>query len=184
MSLSSALVLRQNLRQQVTLHSSSYKFCAPCDTWSPVGDQETFLPAPSSCQERPGLLQGGRVLSHLLWIFVPLTSFSSSSSVIITVIHQTSVVMCCSNNWKIVSVFHLGEANASCVEQECRQLCWQTKEVVAIEPAAAAASARWRMPEGSGRREAGLRPDLAKVHLKGMISVSPDSCILPSAEKH
>ena len=49
MSLSSALVLRQNLRQQVTLHSSSYKFCAPCDTSSPIGDQETFLPAPSPC---------------------------------------------------------------------------------------------------------------------------------------
>ena len=56
-------------------------------------------------------------------------------------------------------------SNASCVDQECPQLCWQTKDVVAIEPAAAAASARWRMPEGSGRREAGLRPDLAKVHL-------------------
>ena len=125
--LSSALVLRQNLRQQVTLYSSSNKFCAPCNPCghliSSGGPGDLPPPGLQLRGGRPDLLLGGLTLSHLVWISVPFTSVSSSSSVIITVIHQTPVVTCCSNNWKIVCVFQLGEANASCVDQECRQLC-------------------------------------------------------------
>ena len=63
-----------------------------------------------------------------------------------------------------------------------RELRMETNRPPATKPSATVITHNCH-PEGFRTRKAGYWPQIAKEHIKEMISVSPDSCIFPFIEK-